>query len=296
MNPTVSVILPVYNRSASLENSMRSVLNQDYRDLELIVVDDGSKEELRPIVEGVEDDRVVYIKREQNGGASAARNTGLEAARGDFFAFQDSDDLWLPGKLTDQMTFLAEHPDVDVITGSKILYGGAADGTYGVGKVSMRPPPATIMSPEEDQVRKYLIENRISLQNTLFRRDCYPTLKWFDEITRSNADWAFTSSLAQHARIYESPHPVVVGFSSVDGISKLKRKKAIGLIRILKRNREVYAKYPDAEGKMMWQIGRILARHGKKKMARPFYLEGLRKHPGFILEAIKERFRKFRIA
>ena len=137
-------------------------------------------------------------------------------------------------------------------------------------------------------------ENRISLQNALFRRDCYPEPLWFDDVTRSNADWAFSSSLAQHTKIVEYPEPVVMAFSSPDGISKLKRAKAIGLIRIVKRNRDVYARYPDAYGMMMWRIGRILARHGKNRMARRFYLTGLRHNPGYLWELLKGKLRRFR--
>ena len=293
MAASVSIILPVYNRSSSLEYSMRSVLDQSYRDLELIVVDDASSEDLKPIVEGFEDHRVRYIRRDENGGASAARNTGLAAAKGKFIAFQDSDDLWLPNKLQLQVGLLEGLPgDVGVVLHSKVLYGSGPDGTYGVGLVSMRPPPAKIMKPGEDQVRKYLTDNRISLQNALFRRDCYPEKLWFDDVTRSNADWAFTSSLAQHTKIVEFPEPVVMAFSSPDGISKLKRAKAIGLIRIVKRNRAAYARYPQAYGMMMWRIGRILSRHGKRKMARRFYLQGLRNNPGFLWHAALEKLRK----
>jgi hypothetical protein len=118
---------------------------------------------------------------------------------------------------------------------------------------------------------------------------------WFDDVTRSNADWAFSSSLAQHTKIAEYPEPVVMAFSSPDSISKLKRAKAIGLIRIVKRNRSAYARYPDAYGTMMWRIGRILSRHGKRRMARRFYLEGLRHNPGFLWQLLAEKLRKFRI-
>jgi len=295
MTANVSVILPVYNRATSLEYAMRSVLDQSYRDLELIVVDDASTVDLKPVVERVNDPRVRYIRREVNGGASAARNAGLAAATGRYIAFQDSDDLWLPGKLQMQLDLLESLPeDVGVVLHSKVLYGSGPDGAYGVGLVSMRPPPEKIMKQGEDQVRKYLTENRISLQNALFRRDCYPDPLWFDNVTRSNADWAFSSSLAQHTRIAEYPEPVVMAFSSPDSISKLKRAKAIGLIRIVKRNRDAYARYPDAYGAMMWRIGRILARHGKRKMARRFYMEGLRSNPGYVLELMREKLRRFR--
>ncbi len=290
MPPKVSVILPVYNRSGSLEDSMRSVLNQSFRDLELIVVDDASTEDIKTIVEGVGDTRVRYIRQPDNGGASVARNAGLAAAQGTLIAFQDSDDLWLPGKLAKQIDMLENAPaDVGVVTGSKVLYGSGPDGSYGVGKVSMRPPPGLILKPGEDQVRKYLVENRISLQNALFKRDCYPNPVWFDDVTRSNADWAFTAHLAQHTRILESPDPVVMAFSSPDSISRLKKTKAIGLIRIVKRNKAVYARYPGEYANMLWRIGRILARAGKPRMARKFYLRALRISPGLLLKLLRGR-------
>jgi glycosyltransferase involved in cell wall biosynthesis len=288
MSPKVSVILPVYNRSASLADSMLSVLNQSYRDLELIVVDDASTEDLKSIVDGIRDSRVRYIRQAKNGGASVARNAGLAAAKGEYIAFQDSDDLWLPGKLARQMEVLAgSPPDVGVVTGSKVLYGSGPDGSYGVGKVSMRPPPASILKPGEDQVRKYLVENRISLQNALFRKNCYPHPVWFDDVTRSNADWAFTAHLAQHTRIIESPDPVVMAFSSPDSISKLKKTKAIGLIRIVKRNRKVYEKYPPEHAAILWRIGRILGRAGKPRMARKFYIRALSLSPALALKLLR---------
>jgi glycosyltransferase involved in cell wall biosynthesis len=288
---TVSVILPVYNRSASLAASMQSVLSQSYGDLELIVVDDASTEDLRPIVEGFGDPRVRYLRRETNGGASASRNTGLAAAEGRFIAFQDSDDLWLPNKLKLQMDLLEARPEVGVIVHSKVLYGRAPDGSYGPGLVCIEPAPDRIMTPDEDQVRKYLGENRISLQNTLFRRDCYPEPLWFDDLARANADWAFSSSLAQHTRIAEYPEPVVMAFSSPDSVSKAKRTKTISMIRILKRNRAVYARYPDAYGSLMWQIGRVLARYGKPRMGRKFCIEGIRNNPGILWTVLARRLR-----
>ena len=293
MSPIVSVVIPVHNRSNTIADSMKSVLSQSYTDLELIVVDDASTEDLEPIVTGVGDPRIRYIRREKNGGAGAARNTGIQAATGQFIAFHDSDDLWLPGKLENQMKALEEAgPEVGVITGAKVLYGSGPIGVYGVSQVSMRPPPAGLLKPDEDQVRKFLVENRISLQNALFRKDCYPSDVWFDEVLRANEDWAFAAKLAQHTKIIESPHPVVMAFSSPDGISKRTKAKAIALVRIFKQNREQFEKYPQVCGTMYWQIGRFLSRFGKKKMARRFYLAGLVRDPGFPLRAIRERLAK----
>jgi glycosyltransferase involved in cell wall biosynthesis len=100
MPPRFSVIIPVYNRAETVLPTLESVRAQTFRDFECIVVDDGSKdgEELRELVDAIADPRFRYVRRE-NGGASAARNTGIDQAKGEFVAFLDSDDRWLPAKL-----------------------------------------------------------------------------------------------------------------------------------------------------------------------------------------------------
>lgn len=286
----VSIILPVYNRAEKLGHSIKSVLSQSYTDFELIVVDDASTEDIKTVVESMNDSRLKYIRLSVNGGASVARNAGLAAATGNFIAFQDSDDLWLPWKLDLQMKMLEEMPEFGVVTGSKILYGrGDGSSSYGSGLVSIRPPPRTRLRSGEDQVRKFLVENRISLQNALFRRDCYPEPIWFDASTRSNADWAFTSSLCQHTQIFESPEPVVLAFSSPDGISKNSHQKTIGLIRIVKRNREVLKCYPKDYAWNFWRIGRMLMRSGKHKYGRRFCLEALYRDPTIPARVLREK-------
>ena len=282
---TVSVILPVYNRATSLGRAISSVLNQSFRELELIVVDDASEVNLTRITSEFNDPRLRYIRLEENGGVSVARNVGLQRASGEFIAFQDSDDFWLPNKLVNQIElFNSAAHDVVVIAHSKILYGSDEFGAYGADKVSLRPPPHSKLRKDEDQDKKFLKENRISLQNSLFRANCYPSSDWFDPLVRSNADWAFTAILAQHTKIVEHPEPLVLAFSSPDSISKQKRLKTIGMCRILKRNRDVYNKYPSCRGLMMWRIGRNLSQQGKKRSARRFCTAGLRLHPHLLLD------------
>jgi glycosyltransferase involved in cell wall biosynthesis len=98
--PRFSVIVPVYNRAATVLPTLESVRAQTFTDFECIVVDDGSNdgEQLREVVESLDDARFRYVRRE-NGGGGAARNTGIDEAKGEFVAFLDSDDRWLPEKL-----------------------------------------------------------------------------------------------------------------------------------------------------------------------------------------------------
>ena len=101
--PLVSVIIPTYNRAEIIEEAVDSVLAQDYKDFELIVVDDGSTDNTSEVLATYGDDiRVLY---QENKGVSAARNRGISEAAGKLIAFLDSDDLWMPQKLTTQVEF-----------------------------------------------------------------------------------------------------------------------------------------------------------------------------------------------
>ena len=106
----VSVLIPTYNRAYILGSALKSVLNQTYRPMEVIVVDDGSKDETRSVVQKF-GTQVRYIYQD-NAGLAAARNTGLLAARGEYLAFQDSDDLWVPWKLQVQVALMRAVPEL----------------------------------------------------------------------------------------------------------------------------------------------------------------------------------------
>lgn len=98
----ISIVIPAYNRAATIARCVESVLAQDFPSFEVVVADDGSTDTTRAIVAAIADPRVRLVARASNGGAAAARNTGVAAARGRYIAFLDSDDVFLPGKLAAQ--------------------------------------------------------------------------------------------------------------------------------------------------------------------------------------------------
>jgi len=99
MNQKISVIIPTFNRGNLIRNSIKSVLNQTYKNLEVIVVDDGSTDNTKDVVDKLEDERIKYIKLEENKGGSNARNIGIQNSIGKYISFQDSDDIYYPDKL-----------------------------------------------------------------------------------------------------------------------------------------------------------------------------------------------------
>jgi glycosyltransferase involved in cell wall biosynthesis len=116
--PRVSVIMPAYNRAAVIGASIQSVLAQQFEDFELIVVDDGSEDGTADAARGHDDPRVQVIELKRNGGANAARNHGIRKAKSPLIAFLDSDDIYLPEKLSRVVAEFDARPKLDVLVDS----------------------------------------------------------------------------------------------------------------------------------------------------------------------------------
>lgn len=111
----VSVVIPTYNRAYIIRDALESALVQTYRNFEIIIVDDGSSDNTREIVESYRSDKIRYVRHEKNRGCSAACNTGIAEATGDLVGFLDSDDCWMPEYLERQIGFFSRHPEVSAV-------------------------------------------------------------------------------------------------------------------------------------------------------------------------------------
>jgi glycosyltransferase involved in cell wall biosynthesis len=118
--PKVSVIIPTYNRCALVQKTIDSVLDQTFQDFELIVIDDGSTDDTPTVIPTRYGDRVRYIWQ-KNGGESTARNHAMTIAQGEYIAYLDSDDLWMPEKLQKQVDYIDGHPEVGLVLCTPIL-------------------------------------------------------------------------------------------------------------------------------------------------------------------------------
>lgn len=109
----ISVIIPLYNKAASIGLTLRAVLEQTFQDFEVVVVDDGSTDGGADVVRAVDDARIRLVSQ-PNAGVSSARNRGVSESRGEFVAFLDADDLWRPTYLETQFALTRKYPDCDV--------------------------------------------------------------------------------------------------------------------------------------------------------------------------------------
>ncbi len=113
MKPFISIIIPVYNAEKYVKDAIESVLAQDYVNMEIICVNDGSTDNSLQVLKSYEG-VVQTVNSEKNGGIGDARNRGIKLAKGEYIAFIDADDVWEAGKLRAQLDFLESHPDVDM--------------------------------------------------------------------------------------------------------------------------------------------------------------------------------------
>ena len=166
-NPFVSVIVPVYNGAKFLSEAVASIRQQNYHPLEIIIVDDGSTDETAELVTGLgKDIRYAY---QRNSGPAAARNKGLEMARGEIITFLDVDDLWPPDKLRIQVARLVNDPNLDVVLGriQFIRLPGAAE-------FQMQGPNNTRVN--------------VHLGSGAFRKSVFDKVGVFDETLRYSED------------------------------------------------------------------------------------------------------------
>ena len=116
--PKISVVLPTYNGAATLADAVRSILNQTFQDMELIVVDDASSQDINAVLEEFKgDEKLRYIRNDSNIGLAASINAGVAAAKGRYIARMDDDDFSVSIRLETQLEFLDAHTDVDVVGG-----------------------------------------------------------------------------------------------------------------------------------------------------------------------------------
>ena len=270
-SPTVSVIIPTYNRAHLVGWAIQSVLDQTYQDFEIIVVDDGSNDNTKGVVKSFKDSRVCYVRHEQNEGGAAARNTGIKVAQGKYIAFQDSDDEWLPEKLEKQMKVFVNAPaKVGVVyTGFWRIEGYRK--TY--------IPSAKINQKDGDIHNELLKGNFVNTPTAVVRKECFKKIGMFDERLPRRQDWDLFIRISKTYYFICIDEPLVNANFTADSISTNQHALLKALTLILEKHYEEFKKDRRILAKHQYSIGSISCQSEKMDQGRHFLFQALKSHP-----------------
>ncbi len=272
MNPVISVIIPTYNRAHLVKDAIDSVLSQTYRDFEIIVVDDGSTDNTKEVLAPYRD-KVKYIYQE-NQGLSAARNTGIRGARGEYIGFLDSDDLWLPPKLEKQVQILKEYKDIAFVYTNFIFI----DETGKFIKVGCKA---------KSLVSGYILGNLLLSKTVtspvtwLVRKTCFEDVGLFDIRFKRSEERDMEIRIAKNFKMYGIKEPLVK-------VRQIKSVETLG--RCSAKDREYYRfkfldkLFNDSNGEP------IIEKNKRRLIAHYYFISGLAYLKEVDLTVARNRF------
>lgn len=268
----VSVVIPTFNRSHVLGRCLRSILAQTYRDFEVIVVDDGSKDDTESTISAIADQRIVFIQHPRNLGQAAARNTGIWAAKGRYIAFQDSDDEWLPEKLERQVKLFEASPE---------NIGVVYTGRWAAGEDGRLHIPSPKIEKREGNIRASLLRGGfITSQTVMVRTESVRKVLGFDESLRHLEEWDLWIRISREVRFRYIPEPLVILHASKDGASFNQQALAQSLEAILRKHSGEFA---SAGRKVLamqyYHLGNVLWRNGDTRRGTEYMLRAARAFP-----------------
>ena len=252
----ISVVIPLYNKEASIAQSLKSVLSQEYDDFEVVIVDDGSTDGSVGVVEAINDPRIRLIKQE-NGGPSKARNTGVKNAKGEWILFLDADDEFLPGALEYFAKNINKHND------TSFIFAPFYTSRCGNKTLACKYQEGVVENPYKEHFFGRILPRTGAFVCT--RNLCIA--EPFDENIRRFEDLEWLYRIYKHTRIYKVSTPVLT--TNIDFSAASRARKDI---------KEDFLGHLDFKGKSFWEKMALYAFYLGE---RNYYPEQCRKlYPG----------------
>ena len=279
--PKVSVVIPTYNRAHLVGDAIRSVLRQTYTDYEIVVVNDGSTDNTEDVVNGFQDDGIRYVRHAQNRGLSAARNTGIGEARGEFIAFLDDDDEWLPEKLEKQFTLLE---GADNSTG--VVYTS----TWRIMKHRSLLFPQNFIAKTQGDISEDILEHHfVGPSSVLIRKSCFERVGLLDEKLFFAGDWDLVIRLAQHYRFLFAKEMLVISRQQPDSATaeRFIPSQIEGVEDLFSKHHGLFSKNRTATANIHRMLGGLYCMAGEMQRGRRHMVRYLKANPTNIRTMIK---------
>jgi len=276
-SPIVSVIIPTYNRTKLLERAVNSVLRQTYKELELIIVNDSSKDETEKVIKKYADDRIKYICHQKNLGGPAARNAGIRAAKGEYVALLDDDDEWFPEKLEKQVKHFSE-----VSNKVGLVYSG-----FEVIDMNGNVIHKTYPKFKGNLYMRLLERSMIGGSSVpLIKRACFEKVGLFDKSLKSCQDWDMWMRIAKYYEFDFVPEILTKIYSHFHQISSDYSRMIPGRTRMIEKHINAFQKYPDILIIHLKRMGKLHCINGTWKEAFYWFREALKVNKYEILKIL----------
>jgi glycosyltransferase involved in cell wall biosynthesis len=271
--PKISVIIPTHNRAEFLRCAITSVLSQTLQDFEVIVVDDASVDNTQEVVRSFGDDRIRYLRHHvtTNKGAASARNTGVLHANGDYIAFLDDDDEWLPDKLKMQLDRLELSPPT---------LGGVYTGSLEVERSNGKIVSRIIPSKKGRIFDEMIIQNWIGPTSTLIlRKQCFEKVGLFDASLSYSEDYDMWLRVSKEYDFDYIAEPLVKFHYHETGLSNNYQTIVRGREAVLDKHRELFARNCKAYSYRLLDLGALYCYGGNLKKGREAFRKAIKLYP-----------------
>jgi glycosyltransferase involved in cell wall biosynthesis len=264
---SVSVILPTYNRAQLLKISIKSVLSQTYGDFELILIDDCSTDATSRVLDSITDSRVRVIKNTTNKGIAAVRNIGVMNSRGEYIAFLDDDDEWLPDKLEKQVHIIEKCPPVlgCVYTGILIIMDGGNNTSQ-----------TKIPHFRENILNDLLFNNFITTSTMLIKKECFEKTGLFDESIPYGEDYDMWIRIAEIFEFEIISEPLVKYRIHSNSISANHGAIIKGLETLMSKHEKLFASNNRARSNHLLELGIAYCYLGNTIAGKKAFLNALK--------------------
>jgi glycosyltransferase involved in cell wall biosynthesis len=223
VSPLVSVVIPAYNRARQIGRAIDSALNQTYRPIEVIVIDDGSRDNTAEIVSGYPEVRYYH---QENRGASGARNRGVELARGEYIAFLDSDDFWVKNKLELQMRLMLRLRAP--VLGARKKY--VTEAAFVNPDKQAKTERYHFLTFKRQLKRTWIVPSTV-----VVRKDYFQRFSGFDSRLKIAEDWDLWLRMARDAPIPRMNAVLTYNFATVGSLSENRLEKYISDLEVIRK-------------------------------------------------------------